>query len=100
MIERWADRNKRATFRPAELRGALAGPHCLREVIEAAKFRREEDIRLVASAIHIRPLLLHRCVITRLKGRLGEEDLGSSARWHGQEGQQIRPHECHGRRGF
>jgi len=45
MIERWADRNKRATFRPAELRGALAGPHCLREVIEAAKFRREEDIR-------------------------------------------------------
>ena len=58
MIERWADRNKRATFRPAELRGALAGPHCLREVIEAAKFRREEDIRLVASAINIRPLLV------------------------------------------
>ena len=58
MIERWADRNKRATFRPAELRGALAGPHCLREVIEAAKFRREEDIRLVASAMNIRPLLV------------------------------------------
>ena len=45
MIERWANRNKRATFRPAELRGALAGPHCLREVIEAAKFRREDDVR-------------------------------------------------------
>ena len=45
MIERWAERNKRATFSPAELRDALAGPHCLREVIEAAKFRREDDVR-------------------------------------------------------
>ena len=45
MIERWTDKSRRATFSPAELRGALAGPHCLREVIEAAKFRREDDVR-------------------------------------------------------
>merc|ERR1719188_2246487 len=45
MIERWADRNGRVTFSPAELRAAFAGPHCLHEVIAAAKFRREEDLR-------------------------------------------------------
>ena len=47
MIERWAEKNKRATFSPAELKVAFAGPHCLREVIVAAGFHREEDVRCV-----------------------------------------------------
>merc|ERR1719188_2516037 len=46
MVERWADRNGRATFSPAELRAAFAGPHCLHDVISASKFRREEDLRI------------------------------------------------------